>query len=146
MNLDLPPPDRTAYRAFETLDTRWQDEDVYGHVNNVSYYAFFDTAVNRRLIASGALDPRSSAVFGVVAETRCRYLAPVGFPDRIEVGLRLERLGTTSVTYGLAVFRAGEAQAAAVGLFTHVYVDRDTRRPVPIPDAPRRAIEALAVI
>jgi acyl-CoA thioester hydrolase len=143
MTHELPPAERAAYRAFEAIDTRWQDEDVYGHVNNVSYYSFFDTAVNRRLIAAGVLDPRGSEAFGVVAETRCRYLASLGFPDRIEVGVRVERLGASSVTYGLAVFRAGEADAAAVGLFTHVYVDRASRRPTAIPEAVRAVLARL---
>lgn len=142
MALDTAPG-RALYLDFEVMDTRWADDDVYGHVNNVAYYAFFDTAVNRRLIRLGALDPHGGAVIGLVVETRCRYFAPVGFPDRVCVGLRVERLGTTSVTYDLGLFRNDEDRASARGSFTHVFVDRATRRPTPMP-APLR--EALSVL
>ncbi|MFN3354314.1 MAG: acyl-CoA thioesterase [Brevundimonas sp.] len=135
---------REAYRAFQTIDTRWADNDVYGHVNNVVYYAFFDTAVNRLLIARGALDIHAGAVIGLVVETGCRYHAAVSFPDRVTAGIRVARLGTTSVRYEIGLFREDEAEAAAEGFFVHVYVDRETRRPTPLPDALKAALADLA--
>ena len=144
-----PRPDRSAYRRFATIQTRWEDNDVYGHVNNVVYYSFFDTAVNRYLIEAGALDIEAGAVIGLVVETQCRYHAPLAFPDILDVGIRVARVGTSSVRYEVAVFRQGggeagaEEAAAADGHFVHVYVDRATRRPVPLPDALRAALEAI---
>lgn len=132
-----------AYRHWTTLDTRWSDEDVYGHVNNVVYYSFFDTAVNRWLIERGLLDPAASPVFGVVVETGCRYRRSLGFPDRVRAGLRVAKLGTSSVRYEIALHRDGDPEPAAEGFFVHVYVDRETRRPVAIPDAVRAALETL---
>lgn len=137
------PPSRDAFRAFERIDTRWADDDVYGHVNNVAYYAFFDTAVNRRLIERGVLDPKGGETIGLVIESRCRYFAPLSFPDRVDAGLRVEKLGNSSVTYAIGLFRAGEAAAAAEGRFVHVYVDRLTRRPVSISAATRAVLEEL---
>ncbi|WP_336488950.1 acyl-CoA thioesterase [Methylobacterium nigriterrae] len=116
-----------------SLGTRWSDNDVYGHVNNVVYYAFFDTAVNGCLVESGVLDIARSPVIGLVVETGCRYFAPVAFPDRLTAGLRVARLGRSSVRYEIALFREDEDAAAAQGHFVHVYVDRETRRPVPLP-------------
>jgi acyl-CoA thioester hydrolase len=139
-----PRPDRTAYRRFATIQTRWEDNDVYGHVNNVVYYSFFDTAVNRYLIEAGALDIEAGAVIGLVVETQCRYHAPLAFPDILDVGIRVARVGTSSVRYEVAVFRqGGEVAAAADGHFVHVYVDRATRRPVPLPEPLRAALEAI---
>lgn len=135
---------RDDYRAFQTIDTRWADNDVYGHVNNVVYYAFFDTAVNRLLIARGALDIHAGEVIGLVVETGCRYHAAVSFPDRITAGIRVARMGTSSVRYEIGLFREDEAEAAAEGFFVHVYVDRQTRRPTPLPDALRAALADLA--
>lgn len=137
------PPQRTAYLHFTEIDTRWSDNDAYRHVNNVVYYGFFDTAVNRLLIEAGALDLEASPAVGLVVETQCRYFAPISFPDRVSVGLRLAHLGTSSVRYELAVFRNGDLQAAAAGHFVHVYVDRDSNRPVPVPTAVRAAVEPL---
>jgi acyl-CoA thioester hydrolase len=137
------PLTRDAYAHLRTLDTRWMDNDVYGHINNVTYYSFFDTAVNRWLIERGLLDLHGSAAFGVVVETGCRFHASMAFPDQVTAALRLAHLGTTSVRYEIALFRNDERTAAATGHFVHVYVDRDTRRPVPIPDATRQALEAL---
>jgi acyl-CoA thioester hydrolase len=131
---------RAAFRRFERIDTRWHDNDVFGHVNNVVYYAFFDTAVNRFLVERGLLDVKTSAVIGLVAETRCTYFESLAFPDRVEVGIAIERMGTSSLTYLLGVFREGAEMAAAQGRFTHVYVDRRTQRPVPVPEAIRSAI------
>jgi acyl-CoA thioester hydrolase len=136
-------PDRGAFRHYSTLQTRWEDNDVYGHVNNVVYYSFFDTAVNRYLIEAGALDIEAGAVIGLVVETQCRYHAPLAFPDTLQIGIRVARIGTSSVRYEVGVFRAGEEEAAADGHFVHVYVDRVTRRPVPLPEALRTALAAI---
>jgi acyl-CoA thioester hydrolase len=125
------------------MTTRWMDNDAYGHVNNVVYYAWFDTAVNRFLIEAGVLDIATSPVVGLVVETGCRYRASVSYPDDVTIGLRVEKLGTSSVRYELAVFRAGENRAAAEAYFVHVYVDRATQRPVPIPDDARAAMRAI---
>ncbi|WP_270374222.1 acyl-CoA thioesterase [Marinicauda sp. Alg238-R41] len=137
------PGSREAYRAFEPIETRWADNDVYGHINNVSYYAFFDTAVNRWLIAAGLLDVEAGDPIGLVVETGCRYHASAAFPDRLEAGLRVARLGTSSVRYEIALFSAGEDLAIAEGFFVHVYVDRGTRRPKPLPEAWRETLASL---
>ena len=136
---------RADYRAFRAITTRWADNDVYGHVNNVVYYAFFDTAVNQYLIEAGVLDPAASAVIGLVVETQCRYRAPIRFPDRVTAGIRVTKLGTTSVRYEVGLFRNDEDAASAAGHFVHVYVDRATSRPTPLPDDLRRALEPLLV-
>lgn len=138
-----PPATRADYAHFTEIQTRWADNDAYRHVNNVVYYGFFDTAVNRRLIEAGALDLDHSPAVGLVVETQCRYFAPISFPDRVQVGLRVAKLGTSSIRYELAVFRNDEPQASAEGHFVHVYVDRASNRPVPLPDAVRRACEPL---
>jgi len=135
---------RADYPAFEPLDTRWADNDIYGHINNVAYYALFDTAVNRFLIRAGALDIHGGDTIGLVVETGCRYYAPLAFPDALEAGLRVARLGNSSVRYEIGVFRDGEDAAAAEGHFIHVYVDRDRRRPRPLPQAFRDALAPLA--
>jgi acyl-CoA thioester hydrolase len=141
---DRPLPElRAAYRHFRTITTRWMDNDVYGHVNNVQYYSFFDTVVNGYLIAQGALDPERSAVIGLVVETKCNYFESLSFPDDVQAGLRVGRLGATSVRYEIGLFRGDAAQAAAQGHFVHVYVDRATRRPVPLPEPLRRALAPL---
>lgn len=151
MQLQVPPPmpaprpRRKAYREFMSLETRWMDNDVYGHVNNVQYYSYFDTAVNRYLIKTGWLDIHQGEVIGLVVETRCTYHASVAFPDRLDIGLRVERLGNSSVRYGIAVFREGEDEAAADGDFVHVYVDRDTNAPGPLPSSLRTILEPLVV-
>lgn len=139
-----PSLSRADFPYLTSIDTRWMDDDAYGHVNNVVYYSFFDTAVNRRMIEAGVLDRDAGSVVALVAETRCRFFKSLSFPDRIEVGLRATRLGTSSVTYETAIFRAGESDPAALGLFVHVFVDRSTRKPVPIPDAARRSLAELA--
>jgi acyl-CoA thioester hydrolase len=140
------PPARLAdFPHACAITTRWADNDAYGHINNVAYYGFFDTAVNRWLIAAGALDIAASAAVGLVVETGCRYRRPLAYPQDVVVGLRLARLGTSSVRYELAVFGAGEEEGEAVaeGHFNHVFVARATGRPVPVPDALRAALEAL---
>jgi acyl-CoA thioester hydrolase len=142
--LERPKPEgRDAYRHFTTVATRWMDNDVYGHVNNVVYYSFFDTAVNGYLIAEGALDPERGPVIGLVVETQCYYFAPVAFPDVVHVGLRVARVGTTSVRYEACVFRNDDPLCAAKGHFVHVYVDRASRRPVPVSNAMRAALERI---
>jgi len=134
---------RDRYAHLTSLDTRWMDNDVYGHVNNVVYYSFFDTAVNRWLIAQGALDVAASAAIGLVVETGCRYHAPITFPDRVTAALRVAHVGRSSVRYELGLFRNEDREAAATGHFVHVYVDRATRRPTAIPDGVRRALDGL---
>ena len=135
---------RSAYRHFLPLQTRWADNDVYGHVNNVAYYGYFDTIVNEYLIRAGALDIHGGAVIGLVVETGCKYYAPLAFPEALVGGLRVAKIGNSSVRYELAIFRAGEEKPAAEGHFVHVYVDRATRRPVPLPEAFRRVLERIA--
>ena len=132
------PHARDGYRHFQHITTRWMDNDVYGHVNNVVYMSWFDTVVNDFLIRSDVLDPRRGSVVGLVVETQCRYLAPLAYPEPIEAGLRVGHLGTSSVRYEIAIFGAGAGEASAQGHFVHVYVDRATYRPTPLP-APLRA-------
>ncbi|BDP40390.1 thioesterase [Deinococcus aetherius] len=139
------PEARTAYPYHHPTPTRWADNDVYGHVNNVIYYAYFDTAVNAYLAARGALDVQGGAVIGLVVETGCAFFAPATFPETLGVGVRVAHLGRSSVRYELAVFREGEDAACAQGHFVHVYVDRETRRPTELPAAFRAALEDLRV-
>jgi acyl-CoA thioester hydrolase len=139
---DLPTA-RADYRAFRAITTRWMDNDVYGHVNNVVYYSYFDTAVNAWLIESTGTDIRQLPAIGIVAETSCRYLKELSFPELVHAGLRLEKLGNSSVIYRIGLFGGDDAAACAVGRFVHVYVDAVTRRPVPVPGAIRAALEAL---
>ena len=136
---------RSAYRAFRAISTRWMDNDVYGHVNNVVYYSFFDTAVNGHLIDAGALQIEASPVIGLVIETHCNYYAPLAFPQAVDAGLRVAHIGRSSVRYEVGLFGAGEALAAAAGHFVHVYVDRLTRRPSSLPAALLAALEPLKV-
>jgi acyl-CoA thioester hydrolase len=138
------PLGRDAYRHFTRIATRWADNDAYGHVNNTVYYEWFDTAVNRWLVEQGLLDIEGGDPIGLVVETGCSYFAPLAFPEEVEIGLAVERLGTSSVTYRIGVFAAGSPQAAAQGHFTHVYVGRENRRPAPLPDEWRRTLETLA--
>jgi len=134
---------REHYRHFTTITTRWHDNDAYGHVNNVVYYGFFDSAVNRLLIEQGGLDIHQGTVIALVVSSACEYQAPVAFPQNIEVGLAVSKLGNTSVQYELAVFIEGQALACAIGRFVHVFVDRQGRRPVPIPGRLREALSQL---
>ncbi|MEX3943729.1 acyl-CoA thioesterase [Paraburkholderia sp. BR10937] len=137
---------RSGYRHFLPIGTRWMDNDVYGHVNNVVYYSYFDTVVNEYLIRAGALDIEHGTTIGLVVETQCNYFAPLVFPERVEAGLRVARLGSSSVRYEVGLFREGEDAPAAQGHFVHVYVDRETRRPVSaLPDALCAALEPLVV-
>lgn len=137
------PPDRSAYPHFVPLQTRWMDNDVYSHINNVIYYSYFDTAVNAYLVQAGLLDIERSQMIGLVVESGCRYHAPLAFPQALEAGLRIDRLGTSSVRYGVSIFAAGAQSAAADGHFVHVYVDRQTRRPVSLPQAFRDGLTPL---
>ena len=132
---------RSDFARYESIETRWADNDVYGHINNVTYYAYFDTAVNRRLAAAGLLDIDQGDMIGLVVETGCRYHAPAAFPDRLEAGVKVVRIGTSSVRYEIAIFREGEETALAEGHFTHVYVDRATRRPKPLGENWRDVLE-----
>jgi acyl-CoA thioester hydrolase len=134
---------RAAYRVWREIGTRWADNDAYGHVNNVVYYGWFDTAVNAWLIEAGLLDIHDGDPIGLVVETGCRYATPLAFPERVEVGLAVAGLGRSSVTYHLGVFAAGSDGAAAEGHFTHVYVDRAARRPAELPAAWRRKLEEI---
>lgn len=134
---------RAAYPHFLTVPTRWMDNDVYGHVNNVVYYSWFDTVVNRFLIDRGVLDIQASPVIGLVVNTQCNYFASVAFPQAVEGGLRVARLGKSSVHYQIGLFVEGLETPAAVGDFTHVYVDRASGRPVPLPDDLRAALETI---
>ena len=138
------PEPRAAYRAFRPITTRWMDNDVYGHVNNVVYYSWFDTAVNAHLIERGVLDIHTGTTIGLVIETQCNYFAPLAFPQTIEAGLRVASLGRSSVRYEVGLFAQGEALTAAKGHFIHVYVDRETRRPSPLPEGLRAELERLA--
>ena len=134
---------RADFPVLRGLPTRWSDDDVYGHVNNVVHYLMFDTAVNGWLIEASGTDIRRLPAIGVVAETQCRYLAELRFPETVTCGLALGRLGRTSVAYRLALFGEHRAEPAAVGRFVHVYVDPATRRPVPVPDEIRDALRQL---
>lgn len=134
---------RDDYARFHPILTRWMDNDVYGHVNNVVYYSFFDTAVNASLIAEGLLDPVTSQSICLVVETGCRYFEALSFPEEIDAGIRVERLGNSSVRYGIGLFRKGEDDAAAEGHFVHVCVDRDTRRPSPFSPEWRAFLSSL---
>jgi acyl-CoA thioester hydrolase len=137
------PATRARFRWFNAITTRWMDNDAYGHVNNVVYYAWIDTAVNRWLLDHGLLDIAGSPVVGIVAETACRYLSQIAYPDTVTVGLSVAKLGRSSVRYDIGIFRADEETASAEAHFVHVYVDRASMRPVPIPDAIRAALETI---
>lgn len=134
---------RSAYRVFRPIGTRWGDNDIYGHVNNVVYYSWFDTAVNAHLIEQGALDIHGGEVIGLVIETQCNYFAPLAFPQTVWAGLRVAHLGSSSVRYEVGLFADGEDLAAACGHFVHVYVNRTTRRPVPLPAPLKNTLETL---
>jgi len=136
---------RSDYCHFQPITTRWHDNDVYGHVNNVTYYSFFDSAVNTYLIEVGGLDIHAGGVVGFVVSSSCDYFASIAFPERIEIGLRVGKLGNSSVQYELAVFKAGEDEACAAGRFVHVFVDRSSNRPVSIPAQLREALAVLHI-
>ncbi len=142
--LDKPQPElRSAYRVFRTIGTRWMDNDAYGHVNNVVYYSWFDTAVNAYLIEQGVLDIHHGATIGLVIETQCNYFSPLAFPQTVEAGIRVARLGSSSVRYEVGLFAQGEPLTAAKGHFVHVYVDKASRRPTPLPLNLKTVLETL---
>jgi acyl-CoA thioester hydrolase len=134
-------PTRADYPYQTAITTRWNDNDIYGHINNVAYYAFFDSAANQYLIEHG-LDIHAAKVIGVVVESKCQYHAPLAYPHQVTAGVRVDKLGTRSVTYGIAIFGADD-RAAAHGYFVHVFVDRETRKAVEIPAPLRAALEAI---
>lgn len=136
---------REIYPHFLALPTRWKDNDIYGHVNNVEYYSYFDTVINTYLILEGGLDIQAGGVIGVCAESHCKFLGEIAFPETVEAGLRVEHLGNSSVRYGIGLFRPGREEPAAEGWFVHVFVDRASRRPVPLPDPMRAALKRLQV-
>lgn len=136
---------RGDYKHFHAITTRWMDNDAYGHVNNVVYYSWFDTVVNQFLIANSVLDIERSPVIGLVIETQCNYFASVAFPDRVTAGLRVAKLGNSSVRYEVAIFRNDEEIASAQGHFIHVYVDRETRKPTAIPEKMRMLLQSIGV-
>jgi acyl-CoA thioester hydrolase len=140
---DLADTHRSDFKSLRRIATRWMDNDHYGHVNNVAYYSFFDTAVNGYLIEATGVDIRELAAIGIVAESSCRFFSPLSFPDVIHAGLGIERIGARSVVYSIALFRNDDDEACALGRFVHVYVDRDTRRPVEIPSEIRKVVESL---
>jgi acyl-CoA thioester hydrolase len=140
---DAPGPRRWQFRVLRPIATRWMDNDHYGHVNNVAYYSFFDTAVNGFLIEAAGTDIRELPAIGVVAESSCQFVSAISFPDVIQAGLAVERLGARSIAYSIALFRGDDIDACAVGRFVHVYVDRTTRKPVEIPGIIRTAVERL---
>ena len=142
--VDTTKSGRADFPYFMSIPTRWMDNDIYGHVNNVTYYSYFDTAVNHHLITAGGLDIHAGPAFGVVAETSCRFFKELQFPDIVDAGVRVARLGRSSVRYEIGLFRGDDEEPAALGTFVHVWVDRAGRRPVPIPDAIRAALAPLA--
>ena len=137
------PDPRASYRHVLPIQTRWADNDAYGHVNNIVYYSWFDTVVNQYLIEAGALDIERSPVIGLVVETRCSYFTELAFPQAVDAGLRVARIGSSSVRYEIGLFAAGADAASAQGHFVHVYVDRATRKPTPLPPVLRTALERI---
>jgi acyl-CoA thioester hydrolase len=139
------PGVRDDYARFERLTTRWMDNDVYGHVNNAVYYSYFDSAVNGLLIGAGLLDIEKSPIIGLVVETQCRYFSPIAYPDVVHAGVRVARIGTSSVRFEVGLFRGDEVTACAEGHFIHVYVDRASRRPLPLQPDMRAFLESLSL-
>jgi len=138
-------PTRAHYKIFYPITTRWSDNDIYGHVNNVVYYSYFDTAANRYLIEEGGLDISDGSIVGYVVNSGCEYHSPITYPESVAAGVRVDRLGNSSVQYGIAIFKEGEQEAAAHGHFVHVFVERASNRSVPIPAHLRSALERLLV-
>jgi acyl-CoA thioester hydrolase len=137
-------PGRSDYKVFYPVTTRWSDNDIYGHVNNVMYYSYFDTVANRYLIEEGGLDISDGSIVGYVVNSGCEYHAPISYPEAIEAGVRVDRLGNSSVQYGIAIFKPGVERAVAHGHFVHVFVDREANRSVAIPQGLRAALERIA--
>ena len=145
MSEPLAPAFRSAYPAFLAIPTRWMDNDAYGHVNNVTYYSYFDTAVNEHLIRAGGLSIRDGEAIGMVVETACRFHKSLSFPEIVDAGFRVATVGRASVVYEIALFRQTDDDAAATGRFVHVWVDRADRRPIDVPPRIREALERLCV-
>ena len=143
MSREEPRP-RADYKVWRPITTRWADNDAYGHVNNVVFYAWFDTAVNAWLVEQGLLDIEHGNPIGLVVETRCTFFAPLAFPQGVEAGIKIERLGQSSVTYRIGIFVEDSGDPAAQGQFTHVYVDRETRRPVALPAEWREKLDSIS--
>ena len=142
--MDRPTPlPASVFAHFAEITTRWSDNDIYGHINNVVYYEFFDTVVNNYLIAQGALDIEKGGVIGLVVETHCNYFQPIAYPETVRAGLRVAHLGTSSVRYEIGIFRGRDDTASAQGSFVHVYVDRASNKPVPLPEALKKALKSL---
>jgi len=137
---------RVDYAYFLAIPTRWMDNDTYGHVNNVTYYSYFDTVVNEHLVRAGGLDIHNAPAIGLVVETSCRFHRPLSFPDTIDAGLRVARIGNSSVAYEIALFRTGDEAPAATGHFVHVWVERATERPTPVPERVRAALQPLVMV
>ena len=140
---DGKPMNREDYKYFNSITTRWMDNDVYGHVNNVTYYSYFDTTANQYLIEEAGLDIHNAPIVGFVVHSNCNYLSPIAYPDKIEAGLYVKKLGNSSVTYGVGIFKKGENTAAAFGEFVHVFVNRVDKKSVSIPEKMRIAMEKL---
>ena len=138
----LPTDTRADFDFFVHIPTRWMDNDVYGHVNNVVYYSYFDTVINRWLISEAGLDPQNGGVVGLCVESQCRFLQSIAFPEDVDAGMRIEKLGTSSVRYGVGIFRHAGSELCALGHFVHVFVDR-ARKPATMPPSMRRAFERL---
>ncbi len=136
---------RASYKHFLTIPTRWMDNDVYGHVNNVVYYSYFDTVVNDYLIRFGGLDYRNGEIVGLVVETMCQYKKSLAFPEAVDVGLRVAKIGNSSVRFEIGIFKQGDDEAAAFGHFVHVFVERALQKSVAIPEKIREALEQIAV-
>lgn len=145
MNEKTPLPPRSAFPHLLAIPTRWMDQDPYGHVNNVQYYAYFDTVVNRQLILEAGLDVAESPFIGLVVESKCQFLREISFPQIVHAGMRVTKIGRSSIIYQIGLFRDDEDACAAIGHFVHVYVDRETRHPVTVPEAVRSAVAALQV-
>jgi len=143
MAREKPTLSRKDFLHFLSIPTRWMDNDIYGHVNNALYYAFFDTVINQYLIAEGGLDIHGGETIGLAVETQCQFFQAIAFPDVIDAGLRVAKLGNSSVRYEVGLFKRGQTEAAAFGYFVHVFVERHTRRPVPIVGRLRQALERL---
>jgi acyl-CoA thioester hydrolase len=140
-----PSYSRQDFKKMMTITTRWSDNDVYHHVNNVVYFSYFDTAVNQNLVEHGLLDLQNSSVVGLVVNNQCQFFASITFPDLVHVGLSVEKIGNSSVTYRIGIFKNDEPELAALGTYTHVYVDRLSQRPVPIPQAIRALFETMLI-
>ncbi len=138
-----PRPTRADYAHFLEMVTRWRDNDVYGHMNNVVYYEYFDTVVNRWMIDTGAMEIPHGPIVGLVVETQCQFMASLGFPDRVTAALRVDRIGNSSIAYGIGIFRNDEDEACAAGRFVHVIVDKSTNRPIPVPAPLLEKLKAL---